>query len=218
MTALSVAILGVTGLLAAGGSVWMTGKDVRDAPQPVALVVSSASGQTSATGPGRPHVELAQSTTPPAQQTLPGGASSLSESYQDWQVSCGIVNKLRNCALSQMQVQQNTGQRVLSLELKAADDGSVTGTLVMPFGLVLNTGVTLQVDDKAAGKALRFRACFPEGCTVPLSFDVATVASLREGSTLKIKAQANDGSDVELTVSLKGFGPALDRVTALGRS
>lgn len=121
--------------------------------------------------------------------------------------------------MSQTQVQQNTNQRMLTIELrKPADDGSVTGTLVMPFGLALDAGVTLQIDDKAAGKPLRFRTCLPEGCVVPLSLDGATIASLRANPALKLKARADDATEVALSISLKGFGPALDRIVALDQS
>lgn len=45
--------------------------------------------------------------------TLPGGASSLQETYQDWQVACVMVDKGRTCTMAQQQARK-TGQRVLT--------------------------------------------------------------------------------------------------------
>lgn len=148
--------------------------------------------------------------------SLPGGASSLQETYQDWQVACQIVNNAKHCALVQQQSQQN-GQRVLAMELIAPNGNAINGTLLLPFGLALDAGVIIQVDDKPAMPAVRFRTCVPAGCLVNVSFDAATIAALRAGAALKIKATADGGAVMPLTISLKGFGSALDRVAALAR-
>ena len=146
---------------------------------------------------------------------LPGGASSLQETYQDWQIACRIVDKVKSCSMSQQQVGKKR-QRVLAVELQAGTDSAVTGVLMLPFGLLLDKGVTLQIDDKPALAPLRFRTCMPGGCLVPLSFGSDRVGMLRDGTALKLKATAADADqEVVLTVSLKGFAAALDRIKAL---
>ncbi len=39
--------------------------------------------------------------------TLPGGASSLQETYQDWHVACQVADNAKRCVLVQQQNQQN---------------------------------------------------------------------------------------------------------------
>ena len=147
---------------------------------------------------------------------LPGGASSLQETYQDWLVSCVQANGKR-CALSQ-RTQQN-GQQLVAIELVPAGEGeTATGTLVLPFGLALDAGVALQVDDNPAGAPLRFSTCLAGGCLVPLSFDAALLEGLRAGETLKLTSRAADSDrGVPLSISLKGFAAAFDRLSALTR-
>ena len=117
--------------------------------------------------------------------------------------------------MSQQQVGKKH-QRVLAVELQAGTDSAVTGILALPFGLLLDKGVTLQVDDKPALAPLRFSTCMPAGCLVPLSFGRDRVSMLRDGTALKLKATAADTSqEVVLTVSLNGFAAALDRVKTL---
>ena len=147
---------------------------------------------------------------------LPGGASSLNETYQDWRVACVQQAAEKRCALSQVQTQQN-GQRVLAIELGARTGDVVSGTLVLPFGLALDAGVTLHVDENAPMEPLRFRTCMPGGCLVSISFDAPAVVALRAGAALKATAVADGGTNAQFSISLSGFAAALDRVVALSR-
>lgn len=162
---------------------------------------------------------LAFSTSMPATaQTpgLPGGASSLSETYEDWTVACVLNGTEKHCALSQVQTQQN-GQRVLAMELSAPTDNAVSGTLLLPFGLALDPGVIFQIDETPAMQPVRFRTCVPAGCLVNVSFDAAAIVALRAGSVLKVKVTADGGASAPFSISLRGFGTALDRVATLAR-
>ncbi|WP_027993438.1 invasion associated locus B family protein [Sinorhizobium meliloti] len=148
-----------------------------------------------------------------ATSKLPGGASSLQETYETWSLTCQSTPE-RVCAISQQQVQQN-GQRVLAIELKREADG-LTGNLVLPFGLQLNAGATLQIDAETPQQPLRFSTCLPAGCLVTLNFNTEAVAALGGGTVLKVTVQSIDGKEVPLTIQLKGLAAALDRLEALG--
>lgn len=142
--------------------------------------------------------------------------ASLQETYQDWRVACQVANDAKRCALSQQQTRQN-GQRLLALELQVNADGAATGVLVLPFGLKLDAGVSLGVDDALPLPALRFSTYLPVGCLAPLAFDALAIAALRSGQEMKIMTIQNDGQELELSVSLKGFSAAFDRVGVLAR-
>jgi invasion protein IalB len=152
--------------------------------------------------------------TQEAGSTLPGGASSLQETYQDWSLGCQGTPTVA-CAISQQQTQQN-GQRILAVELRKGEDDAVAGNLVLPFGLLLETGATLQIDDEPQREPLKFSTCLPAGCLVPVSFDTSTVAELRTGTALRVKVQGMDRKEVVLSISLKGLAPALDRLKTVG--
>jgi len=154
---------------------------------------------------------LAQAASP----TLPGGATALRETFDDWQVACTVQAGVKHCGLSQQQFGQNR-QRLLGIEFMPANAEGLAGTLVLPFGLLLENGVAGQIDDKSLGARLKFRTCLPAGCIVPLSFNAATVASLRAGAVLKIAAEPSQGGEpITFTVSLKGFSGALERAARL---
>lgn len=197
--------------LAAVGSMALSLAPVLVAPTP-GLAAGLGAGRQD---PAPQRLELAQSSeVGVVASTLPGGASSLDETYEDWRVSCVYREGAKRCVLSQVQTQQN-GQRVMAVELDAPRDDTVSGVMILPFGLALEAGVTFQVDENAAMEPVRFRTCLPAGCLVPVAYDAATVAVLRAGAALKIKATTADGGSVPLSVSLKGFPAALDRAAEL---
>lgn len=150
-------------------------------------------------------------------QGLPGGASSLNEKHGDWTVACAMRENAVNCAISQTQVRGENRQRVLTVELTATEGGNAaSGTLVMPFGLALDQGVVLSINEGEFLPPLRFSTCLPTGCLVPLVFDKAAVTAMRAGTALKAKAAANgSGKEVNFSISLAGFSSALARAAEL---
>ncbi|ABS13172.1 MULTISPECIES: invasion associated locus B family protein [Brucella/Ochrobactrum group] len=145
---------------------------------------------------------------------LPGGASTLQETYQDWTVSCQSQKETSICVMRQDQSSTQTGQRVLTAELRNVE-GKVEGVLLMPFGLDLAKGAALKIDE-VAGPNLAFSTCLPQGCLAPVSFEAKQVAALKAGTNINVTTTALSPSQpVAFKVSLKGFGAALDRITAL---
>lgn len=149
--------------------------------------------------------------------TLPGGASSLQETYDDWMVACVINDQSKNqklCALSQQQVDKNSRQRVLAVEWRPKGDG-IEGIVFLPFGLALAKGAAFQFDDGPFGKPADFSTCLPAGCLVPIDFNKDILAAMRKASRFNVKAIGQDGKDVSFTISLKGFSTAFDRTRHL---
>jgi invasion protein IalB len=150
-------------------------------------------------------------------QTLPGGASQLQETHGDWRVTCSHQNDQRLCSLAQQQADKESRQLVVGIELRATSGDTAEGTIVLPFGLAVDKPVTLHVDD-APGKALPFRTCLPVGCIVAVSFDATTVAMLKKGTALSVKAvTAQTTQEVSFKISLNGFASALSRTATLTR-
>lgn len=147
---------------------------------------------------------------------LPGGAQSLNEEHGDWTVSCRIQDAAKLCAMSQTLADSQSGQAVLSVELATPAVDRAEGMLLLPFGLRLADGATLQVDGAAMGATWPFLTCIATGCLVPVTFDASQISTLRGGTELIIAAQAaSTGEPVELKVSLNGFSRAANRSVEL---
>ena len=146
-------------------------------------------------------------------EPLPGKASSLRETYDDWIVSCVAREAETSCAMSQIQIDRKTGKRVISFELRSTGRKKATGVLLMPFGLALGKAVRLKVDEKERRGGLPFSTCLPAGCVVPVAVDASLLASLKAGTTLGIDAVASESEQpVAFSISLAGFSPALERL------
>ena len=148
--------------------------------------------------------------------SLPGGANSLSETHGDWTVRCEVVEAVVKCAAQQEQVASDTRQRLLAIEF-APNEGNLTGTLALPFGLLLAKGAVLQVDQLAASPPQPFQTCLPSGCLVPLLLAVDWRDALKGGTSLAVTAIAVDGKEARFAIPLRGFAGALDRIVELTR-
>ncbi|TXI02368.1 MAG: invasion associated locus B family protein [Rhizobium sp.] len=150
---------------------------------------------------------------------LPGGADALREVHGDWLVLGSIqANETpvrKSCVIVQEQIHTETRQRLLLIELRP-EAGKVMGTLVLPFGLLFQKGVVLQVDENSRAPAVPFRTALPAGCFVDLDIDALRLALLKAGKMLQIHAIAADtGQIVTFPVSLNGFASALARAEAI---
>jgi invasion protein IalB len=147
---------------------------------------------------------------------MPQGASSISETYGDWTLNCRVDNEAKVCTLSQTQVNKETGQRAFAVELRTLKGGAGEGTILMPFGLKLDSGANLKLDDKDLEPRLRFSTCLAQGCLLPVSFPSNGMAALRSATTFKVDAvNASNSQAISFSVSLNGFALALDRALQL---
>lgn len=149
---------------------------------------------------------------------LPNGASSINETYGEWTVDCRILDRQKQCVLSQVQGNKETGQRRFGIELRPSRDGKTEGTVLMPFGLNLDAGALLKLDDKDLGKGLRFSTCVPQGCLLPVSFPTVATDAMRKATKLVVASLNLSSSEpVTFNISLDGFSAALTRTTELAK-
>jgi len=147
--------------------------------------------------------------------SLANGASSITETYSDWTVTCGIAEGRKICVSNQTLTDQQ-GQRQIAIQFAAPRDGKTEAVVLLPFGLALDEGARLAIDDKDIGEPSRFSTCLPAGCVVPLQLSAGVIDGLRKGSTLTVTVTADGNRDViRFSLSLNGFSGALSRVAEL---
>ncbi len=147
---------------------------------------------------------------------LPGGATSLTETYDAWQLTCVDQDAAVTCAMTQAQIDSDSGQQLLAIEVRPDGAGGLAGALVLPFGLALSQGITLGVEDQATTVALGFSTCLPAGCLVPLGFAADSLAALGNAGQLNITATINDSGDpINLNISMQGFQGARARMDGI---
>ncbi|MEN5083308.1 invasion associated locus B family protein [Bosea sp. TWI1241] len=171
--------------------------------------------------PARPPApRTAQAVAQPesAASGLPNGATAINEVFGDWTVDCRMADGKRSCSLSQAQGDSRTNQRVFAIELRTPREDRAEGTILMPFGVKLENGAVLKLDDKDLGQGLRFSTCVPAGCLLPISFPKVATDAMKAGKTLTAAAlNLSSGEVVSFNIALNGFGAALDRLVQLDR-
>ena len=153
----------------------------------------------------------------PVALALPGGASSLTESHGDWTVSCQAVSQDGKEATACVMVQQKINeqrQRAVAIELQSGAD-TLTGIVVLPFGVAVAAPVTLQVSGDQIGEDFAFSTCLATGCITPVRFAAEEIGQLEEGLELQVGAQGVNGRALALSLSLRGFTSAYARVKEL---
>lgn len=151
--------------------------------------------------------------------SLPNGASSINENFGDWTVACSIAEGRKVCVMSQTQGDKQTGQRIFAVELQTPKDGKTDGVLLLPFGLKLDDGVKLKIDEQNLGQGARFSTCYQQGCIVPVSSPTVATDAMMKGTALIITAtNVAGGAEVPtFKVSLNGFTAALNRAAELAK-
>lgn len=152
----------------------------------------------------------------PAAPLLPGGASALSETYGGWTVHCQAANNVKSCSMSLQQLNKDTNQRLLAVEVFAGSTDEAAATIALPFGLAVSKGVTLAVDDQNPSPVLPFSTCLSAGCLVPVSMDRKLLHELGAGKMLKITGTVFDTQrPITFSVPLASFAAALARTASL---
>ncbi|WP_041582913.1 invasion associated locus B family protein [Bartonella australis] len=153
----------------------------------------------------------------PAAAMLPNGASSLTETYGLWSVNCGVQEGKKICFMNRQEV-NNQNRVILAMNIILGADGGVSGSLTVPFGVLVSKPIRLQVDDGRAVVETGVRTCIQAGCLVPIAFDKNFVAALRAGKQLKLAmtvAAPGEPDLNDLFVQLNGFSNALNRLMNL---
>ncbi|WP_336276420.1 invasion associated locus B family protein [Bartonella sp. CB178] len=153
----------------------------------------------------------------PAAAALPNGASSLLETYGLWSVNCGIQDGKRVCFIHRQEV-NDQNRVVVAMTLIVDADNSISGSMTVPFGMLVSKPVRLQVDEGKSTFETAIRTCLPSGCVVPVVFDKNFVAALRAGKKLKLSmtvAAPGEPAFNDLFIQLNGFSNALNRLIAL---
>ena len=99
----------------------------------------------------------------------------------------------------------NTQQRLLSLSLTSKGDG-LAGEFVLPFGLDLQQGMGLRIDEGDAMTA-RFATCLPAGCVVRVELSRELSRSLIGSRQLRLAFRPL-GSDKSTVTELSSQGLA----------
>ena len=125
-----------------------------------------------------------------------------------WIVTCSNANKdaVLRCAMQQTLFVSKTGQRVLSMTVEKRGD-AYGATLLLPHGINFAKGVTWGVDDGEKSQVAISNAD-QNGSYAGFELSAAQIDSLKKGSILRVATQPMSGENLNIELTLAGFGNA----------
>lgn len=123
---------------------------------------------------------------------------------QSWTVNCASgANGELACALSQVMVVKDSGQRVLTVSV-LKEQGGIIMRLSLPHGLDLPKGVDVWIDE-APRKNNPIVTADKSGSYAVIALTDAMIAELKQGTQLNVAVTAFAGKEIVLQLSLAGF-------------
>ncbi|MDP9138440.1 MAG: invasion associated locus B family protein [Pseudomonadota bacterium] len=123
----------------------------------------------------------------------------------------------RVCGMTQTTRSEKVPQIGLSLFIARARQGDKTQTqmrLLAPIGVYLPMGVALEIDGIAI-KRVPFSRCLPQFCVALAEASPETLEKLIKGEAANFILYQGPGAGLPMTISLKGFGKALEALDSL---
>jgi len=157
---------------------------------------------------------------PPTQEEPPAPeaeALDLTErEFQDWVLRCGRSEQGPEVCEMQQQTTDSEGRTIMAVAV-----GTVPGTpdvgllIILPLGILLPSGVSLQIDD-GAEVPLEVERCERQGCRIERLVEPQLLNRLKAGREAKVFFEAYDPEGelqrLGVPISLLGFTAALSEI------
>jgi invasion protein IalB len=169
--------------------------------------------------------EPAPAQAPPAQQQAPQEGAAEPElelterQFQDWMVRCGRPEGQEQevCEMQQQQI-DNEDRTVMAVAVGKVPGSSDVGLLILlPLGILLPAGVTMQIDG-GDQIPLQVERCERQGCRIERLIEPDLLSRLKGGTKATVFFEAIDPQGkrqrLGVPISLLGFTAALNEVTS----
>jgi invasion protein IalB len=157
---------------------------------------------------------------PPTLETAEIGQVFLAETAEPWELRCTKVETGQGpCQIFQL-LRDDSGGAVAEFNMFEIPDGNAAAAgavVVVPLETMLESGLIIQVDDKAP-RAYPFAFCNSYGCIARPGFTTEELGWMKAGNkaVLTIVPAMAPEAKVNLTLSLKGFTAMLAKTKQPG--
>ena len=203
----SLCALAVAGLLGLFHPVSAFAQEQQPSPPGTAFGPRVKPGQ--AGNPGKP------AAAQPAAETI--------ATHGAWQIQCGAPAASgtqagkKSCGMVQLARSEKNAKIALSLILQKSKQGEkdvTTMRMLVPIGVYLPTGVALEIDGAAVGRA-PFVRCRPQICEAFAEISAESLGKMQKGTAANFIIYEAPGLGIPMKVSLEGFSAALENLNTL---
>jgi invasion protein IalB len=169
--------------------------------------------------PAAPQQQEAPQQAPAQQGAAPPDVQMTERQFQDWMVRCGRPRgqEAEVCEMQQQQI-DNEDRTVMAVAVGKVPGQSDVGLLILlPLGILLPAGVTMQIDGGDA-IPLQVDRCERQGCRIERLIEPDLLSRLKAGTKATVFFEAFDPQGkrqrLGVPISLLGFTAALNEVTS----
>lgn len=138
----------------------------------------------------------------------PASAQGLVKSkFGDWEIRCETPAgaSAEQCAMIQsVAAEDKPNVNLVVIVLKTSDGKSRLLRVIAPLGVLLPSGLGLNIDDAKIGNA-GFVKCLPTGCVAEVAMEDKLIDQLKNGKTATFVIHQTPGEGIGLPISLNGF-------------
>ena len=118
-----------------------------------------------------------------------------------------------NCQIVQRLSQTESGKRVVEVIISDAtgEQGKRRAVIVLPLGVAIQPGVRLEIDEHEP-YSFNISHCLPNGCYAVLDLPTDLTDKLKRGNEAKLTMATFQGKTVSMTLTLKGFTSAFNKL------
>lgn len=140
-------------------------------------------------------------------------------SGEQWIVRCNegapeeIKEKRGQCEIFQRLVLTDSNKRLIEFAIGfPSDREDARGIVVLPLGIMLEPGVSMEIDD---GQPFKFnvRFCDPRGCYAYVNLNKDVLDMMRKGGKVTISFQTPEPKTLRIEMLLKGFTRKLKEIS-----
>jgi invasion protein IalB len=134
-----------------------------------------------------------------------------------WALRCPDKNPdHKNCEVFDRLETKGSALRLVEVAIgfpqdKDAKPGAARGVIILPLGIMLQSGATMKIDD---GKPFAFtsRFCSTAGCFSLINLSPSLLDTLKKGKTLSLSFKMPDDKEAHVVLDLTNFGKALKKI------
>jgi len=144
-------------------------------------------------------------------ETSVATANTDNTSAPRWLVACNNRSNpaLLSCSMSQSVIQNESRQRILTASIFKDTQGGYFMRLLLPHGLDITQGVSLNIDEGSPVKHT-INTADVNGSYARIPLEPELIAAMKSGNIIVVGVNSASGAGINLQLSLTGFSTAFD--------
>ena len=152
---------------------------------------------------------MSATTLPALAQTGDSELTITTKGFEDWNVRCEqLKGQEKQCVMTQQARIQNSGQRLMQVNIAKPDKDRTLMTAVLPLGFYLPAGAKISIGDQAPSDMV-VAFCNQSGCYANLTLTRDLIRDIGNAEQVVVNIQIQQEQEIGVPISVNGFSEAI---------